>query len=696
MMLPRVGAAFLLALLVLGAAWAAEPAGDPLPKGAKVRFGVSRPILRTGPVVGLIPTGYSNFLAPTINGGVRRYDLGTGKPLDKRGVVGPGQVVVSADGKRAAVARPGLVTVVDVASRKLLLAVEPPEGVILAGAPGIALSATGKVLAYGGLGQDNKGTAVVHDVDKNEVLARVETIHSAPVYPALSHDGKMLVTHGPLPPTTQQMIASIHSALKPVPDSLRTAQVWEVATGKERFKARVSGMGGSVHAATFSPNGVLLACSAADGAIDLWDVKSGKRLQTLLGRKGQGLQLAFSTDSKKIASIAADYRIQRWTVEGKEIDTSDPPYGLTVAPVTGLVFADKDRVIAWHTAHQLAVAWEAPSGKLLSPILEHAAAIHSIALSAREKVAYTSGRDARVIRWGLESGQLSETIMVRPPRLPFRPLIQPVLTLSADATLGVWSAAPAEVYSIATGEDLFCVPPPSSPPTAVSVGVSNDGEKLLMISRQAPGKRTGLCVLWNLTTRKRVARFDIPPTANTSAPWAGLSPSGNRLAVVAVAQDPGGGAMIVVVGYDVKTGKKISEVKDRSITGSISMAAVSDETLVAVSNTGRVWSINYSEGRVEKDIETEIGRWDSTSGRQVTISPDGKRLAIGVVSQPFTTYGVRIYDWPKRKALHTFVGHAGPVTALRFSADSKYLATGSEDTSVLLWDLSKMPGNDSR
>jgi WD40 repeat protein len=45
----------------------------------------------------------------------------------------------------------------------------------------------------------------------------------------------------------------------------------------------------------------------------------------------------------------------------------------------------------------------------------------------------------------------------------------------------------------------------------------------------------------------------------------------------------------------------------------------------------------------------------------------------------------------RRKALHTFLGHVGPVTALRFSADGRFLASGAEDTAVLVWDLNKLP-----
>ena len=115
-------------------------------------------------------------------------------------------------------------------------------------------------------------------------------------------------------------------------------------------------------------------------------------------------------------------------------------------------------------------------------------------------------------------------------------------------------------------------------------------------------------------------------------------------------------------------------------------------SVVVTSVSGRVWSVDYTTGRIEKDMDKIPVGDDAPPPRQVVFSPDGKRFAVAVVGEAFTTYGVRVYDWSKRKALHTFMGHAGPVTALRFSADGKYLATGAEDSSVLVWDLSKMPG----
>ena len=689
--LPLVGAAFLLALSIL-ANQPAAPADDPLPKGAKVRYGVTRPILRTSPGVALLPPGHTNFLAPTMTGGIRRYDLGTGRPLQKDGIVGPGQVIVSADGKRAAVARPGLLTVVEVATGKEILAVIPPDGVIIVGVPGVSLSADGKWMAFAGRGQEGKGEVVVCDVDKNEVIAQVETSQAAPVYPTLSRDGKILVTHGP-PAAAPTLVP----AKKPVPtpladvDALRTAQVWEVATSKELFKARVTGMGGIVVAAALSHDGDLLALSAGDGPVDLWDVKTGKRTQTLLGRKGQGVRVAISPDGKTIASVGPDYRIQRWAVDGKPLGISEPPPGVMIAQITGLIFRDNERTIAWVTASQFACAWEGPATKLLSPAMDHAAAIRSIAFPKDEKSVVTSGFDGRIFRWDFTTGALSEEINVRPARLPAQPLVRPIVNLSGDFTRATWLGTPIEVFDMDTGEDLFSVPSPSSPPAPITMNLSPDGLKLITVSRQAAGKRTGLCVVWDLMTQQRVAEFEVPATAGATAPLAVLSPDGSRLVLASVGRNQAGN-LLLISGFDVKTGKKLADAEDPSGAGNItiSLAAANETSVVVASNQGRVWSVDFANGKVEADIDKILARGDPPIAGPVVFSPDGKRFATGVVGEQYTTYGVRVYDWPQRKVLHTFIGHAGPITALRFSPDGSYLASGAQDTSVILWDLSTL------
>ena len=673
----------------------ARQAGDPLPTGATVRFGVTRPILRTNPAVALVPPGYTTMLAPTMTGGVRRYDVATGQPLDKKGVVGPGHVVVSHNGKRAVVARPGTITMVDVATGKQILSVEPPEGVLIVGTPGVALSEDGKVLAYGARGRDKKGVVVVWDVDKNEELAQVETVQAAPIFPELSRDGKTLVSHGP--PLPAPTVNPAPPPAKPIvlpntsPDAARTAQVWEVAGGKELFKARVTGMGGAVAAAAFSADGDRVVLSSGDGPIDVWDVKTAKRLQTLLGCKGQGARVAISPDGKTIASIGPDYRLQRWGADGKPFEIIPAPFNIPVSTITGLTFADNERVIVWLTANHFAFAWEATAPKLLSPEMIHLAAIRSIALPADGKTLLTSGLDGKVFGWDLTTGESNNEIKLSPARIPGEPLVNPVVTLSADATRAIWVRLPlTEVFDLEGGHNLFVIPPPSSPPAALQIGPSPDGTKVVTISRQTEGTRHGSCVVWDLATRQRVAEFDVVASDNASAPGAVLSRDNTRLAL-ATFRNREGKSLLAFVGYDLKTGKKLAEVEEELTTsGTVTLSVADRNWVVAATTSGRVATVDYARGRIGPDLDNLPVRGEPPVYGPVVFSPDGKRLAICVVGEQFATYGVRVYDWPQRKLLHTFIGHRGPVTALQFTSDGEFLASGSQDTSVLLWDLTKI------
>ncbi len=406
-----------------------------------MRFGVSRPILRNGPAVALLPPKYTTFLAPTQSGGVRRYDLATGKPIDKKSIVSQGAVIVSPDGKRAAHVRPATLIVVDTTNdNQILIGVRPPDGVSIAAvAPGVSFSTDGKLMAYSGKGQDGKGEVVVMDVDKDEVIAQVQTNQLAPVYPVLSGDGKLLITHGP--PAPAPTVAGTAAPAKPkLPEGVdpREAQVWEVANSQEMFKARVTGAGGNVVTAAFSPKADFIAVAAADGPIELFDVKTGKRRTTLLGGRGQGVRVAISPDGKTIASVGMDYRIERWQADGTPIGFTDAPPGMIAAAITGLVFADKERVIAWMTANQFAYGWDAPAGKLLSPAMDHAHAIRTIAFPEGGKDLLTSGSEGKSFRWDLADGSLQGEITFKPARIPGQPLLRPVVNISEDGKLALW------------------------------------------------------------------------------------------------------------------------------------------------------------------------------------------------------------------------------------------------------------------
>jgi WD40 repeat protein len=66
----------------------------------------------------------------------------------------------------------------------------------------------------------------------------------------------------------------------------------------------------------------------------------------------------------------------------------------------------------------------------------------------------------------------------------------------------------------------------------------------------------------------------------------------------------------------------------------------------------------------------------------LAFSPNGKLLAAG------GAWTARVWEVGTARVARQFTGHRGRINALAFSADGKQLATASEDSTVLVWDLS--------
>ena len=130
--------------------------------------------------------------------------------------------------------------------------------------------------------------------------------------------------------------------------------------------------------------------------------------------------------------------------------------------ISGLQFSDNEKVVGWQTQAQFCMAWEAPTGRLLSPLSEHIAALKSTSAPIDVKDLFTSGDDGRVFRWDYVTGAPNEQIMLHPARLPGQPLLRPIVVLTADATRASGTRGPLEVFDVANGTDLFVAPPPSA------------------------------------------------------------------------------------------------------------------------------------------------------------------------------------------------------------------------------------------
>lgn len=87
---------------------------------------------------------------------------------------------------------------------------------------------------------------------------------------------------------------------------------------------------------------------------------------------------------------------------------------------------------------------------------------------------------------------------------------------------------------------------------------------------------------------------------------------------------------------------------------------------------------DYNRWQLPEGAKLRIGKGELND---IKFTPDGNRVAVA------TDIGIWIYDAHTRKELALLTGHTSRVTAIDFPADGSFLASGSFDGTVRLWNI---------
>ncbi|CAN2040651.1 Peptidase C14 caspase domain-containing protein [Candidatus Magnetomoraceae bacterium gMMP-15] len=106
--------------------------------------------------------------------------------------------------------------------------------------------------------------------------------------------------------------------------------------------------------------------------------------------------------------------------------------------------------------------------------------------------------------------------------------------------------------------------------------------------------------------------------------------------------------------------------------------------LISASNdkTIRVWDVRT--GTISRIIRGQIGKGDEGKIYAAALSPDNEWLAYGGFMK---NDEIRLYHFPSGRLVALLKGHSNVVFSLSFSPNSRFLASGSSDDTVRVWNI---------
>lgn len=463
-------------------------------------------------------------------------------------------------------------------------------------------------------------------------------------------------------------------------DSVGTVRLWDVTTGEsiKTFKAHT----GPVYDVVFSPDGKTLATAARDDTMRWWDIQTAKNIKTFSEYLGGRSYMVYSPDGKTIAIERHDKVWLRDATTGKHIKTLK---GHTQY-IAGIAFSPKKNIIATGSADKTARLWNAYTGESIRTLTGHTDTVYTPMFSPDGNKLATRCNDSALRLWDINTGKNIITDQRERQHLDFT--FSPdsrILAIATDAgEVSLWNTNTGEKIKTLVGHSSYVRPPL----------YSSNGNTIVTHSKDRSVR------LWNVHTGENINTFNVMGTVNSVV----HAPNGELIAITSHKE--------TVSMWNVETGQLLKEFEGhkrrgiielsrrfslgkkhkrtfRGFSKHIRIARYSPNgkfvTTVRNNNTVQMWNISTGK-RIGKLIEPpKDDPLDDMTVTNIAYSPDGNTL---VTIQNGNLGGTaRLWDASTGKPLKTLTGYTYCGNSLIFSPDSKTIATGHWDGTVLLWDI---------
>lgn len=466
-----------------------------------------------------------------------------------------------------------------------------------------------------------------------------------------------------------------------------TIMLWETATNRKLRDLSGSGQTapGLAPAIAFSRDSRLIAASAADNSVRIWDVNSGRELQTLAGPQGTmtaavGVYFIGFASDNRLVTVSDTARV--WDLNtGREMRT----FELSSPEVTGYTGSDAGISISPDGTQFVMLTDDAEAhARVLD--LASGREVRRVKLSDKEidSINFAFSQDGRVLAAGIIEKRLKlwDLSTKKEQNLGQTTKEYSQIRFSRDGRLLALSENyVVKIWDTASGRELTQLKVPNSGAFVTQadafIAFSEDGKRL------ATGGFDTDTIVWEIETGKRLSNL----SGRTNMAYSvAFNADGTQLS-------SGGRTR-----WDLRTGSGLRVVP----------ALVSSEKTYGVpSPDGRVVAVMKTNSSVLSLVETPSGRQLQTltpSGeagavQKMRFSADGTMLA--VVYGTVETHGgqvtvrpgsfmrgsqVKIWDVKTGRELHALTLNDIPAEA-DFSADGRVLATIGTMGQISLWDV---------
>jgi WD40 repeat protein len=195
-------------------------------------------------------------------------------------------------------------------------------------------------------------------------------------------------------------------------------KVWDTVT--HSLVRTFRGHTDSIYSIAFSPNSKLLASAGYDRLVKLWDVDSGKEIKTLKEHVDAVYSIAFTPDGKHLVSAAGDRTVKIWEVQsGRRVatlsDSQDALYALAVHPSgKWIAAAGADKIIRIWNWMETNVTSSGQATSLARSTFAHGDSVLRLAYSADGETLVSTGADRLVKLWDAETLREKRTLEIQP------------------------------------------------------------------------------------------------------------------------------------------------------------------------------------------------------------------------------------------------------------------------------------------